>query len=79
MILVKVVKVVLAMPQQGDSGAHGDFGACASLWPWSGILSHGEGALVSMALVLLTILWRPESEKAKTFRRARFLLQKLSR
>ena len=54
-----LVKVVLAMPQQGDSGAHGDFGACASLWPWSGILSHGEGALVSMALVLLTILWWP--------------------
>ena len=29
MILVKVFEVVLAMPQQGDSGAHGDFGACA--------------------------------------------------
>ena len=30
-----------------------DFCACACLWPWSGNLSHGEGALV------LTILWWP--------------------
>ena len=57
--MVILVKVVLAMPQQGDIGAPGDFSACASLWPWSGILSHGEGALVLMALVLLTILWWP--------------------
>ena len=49
-----VEAVVLAMPHQGERGAHGvleivilavvvipDFGACACLRPWSGNLSHG--------------------------------------